>query len=64
MDGVIKTSLLPHTSSIYKKEIGEGQNPKRGKIIFHKREESGDQVFPPKCEAMISDSCSNVEADP
>ena len=47
MDGVIKTPSLRHTSSIYSKELGEGQNIIRGKIPPHTREEEGDKVIPP-----------------
>ena len=45
MDGVIKTPPLQHTSSIYKREKGEGQNLLRGKIPPQKGEER-DEVVP------------------
>ena len=45
MDGVIKTPPLPHTSSIYNREL-EGKNFIRGKSPPHKREEV-DKVVPP-----------------
>ena len=45
MDGVIKTSPLKHTSSIYNREV-EGQNPIRGKSPPHKKEGEERQGSP------------------
>ena len=64
MDVVIKTLPLQHISSIYIREIGEGQNSLRGRSPPQKEEE-GDEVVPsPKNSVPTSEKCSDVEADP
>ena len=64
MDVVIKTPPLQHTSSIYNRELGEGHKPLIVKVPHKKGEEGNDVVLPPKGSVLISEKCSNEEANP